>query len=221
MRYVLEGGVRKWGDQIGIEIGLIDAREGAHRVWSESYRRRAGDFIALQQDITLEVITSLKIRLTEGEQERINRVHGTRNLEAWLAAAQGEKHLRRITEGDVAVARAYYERALALDPDYPAERLELMIGDAEAALVVSESNLAGRLSVEPERLLLLDEAKAELERCSGENPGPRAGAENLAYMIYTSGSTGRPKAVKAATSATATRSASSAYSMATAPRSSS
>ena len=80
-----------------------------------------------------------------------------------------------------------------LDPDYPGARLELMLEDAEAALVLSERGLAGRLAVEPERLLLLDEL--ELGGYSGANPGRRAGAENLAYMIYTSGSTGRPKAV--------------------------
>lgn len=119
VRYILEGGVRKWDDQIGIEIGLIDALEGQHRIWGESYRRQAGDFISLQQDITFEVITSLKIRLTEGEQERINRAHGTRNLAAWLAAAQGEKHLRRLSERDMAIARAYYERASVIAPDYP------------------------------------------------------------------------------------------------------
>ncbi len=119
VRYILEGGVRKWGDQIGIEIGLIDALEGQHRIWSESYRRQAGDFISLQQDITFEIITSLEIRLTEGETERINRAHGTRYLEAWLAAAQGEKHLRRLSERDMAIAQAYYERAIAIDTDYP------------------------------------------------------------------------------------------------------
>ncbi len=119
IRYILEGGVRKWGDQIGIEIGLVDALEGKHRVWGETYQRRTSDLIALQQDVTFEVITSLEIRLTEGEQERINRAHGTGNLEAWLAAAQGEKYLRQLNERDVTISRAYYDRAIKLDPNYP------------------------------------------------------------------------------------------------------
>lgn len=119
VRYILEGGVHKWGDQIGVEIGLIDALKGQHRVWSETYQRRPADFIQAQQDITFEIITSLEIRLTEGEQERINRLHGTSILEAWLAAAQAEKHLRRLTPQDNMIARGIYERAIKLDPNYP------------------------------------------------------------------------------------------------------
>lgn len=119
VRYILEGGVRKWGKEIYIEVGLIDTEEGQHRVWTENYQRQAGNFISLQQDITFEIITSLEVRLTEGEQERINRTHGTQSLDAWLAASQGEKHLRRLTEKDTSIAHTYYKRAISIDPDYP------------------------------------------------------------------------------------------------------
>lgn len=117
-RYLLEGSVNKWGDDITIETGLIDFQQGQHRIWSEAYRRRVDDFIQFQQDVTFDVIRSLEIRLTEGEQERINRMGGTQILGAWLAAARGEKHLRLLTPQDNLVARASYERALRLDPDY-------------------------------------------------------------------------------------------------------
>ncbi|MCZ6588010.1 MAG: BTAD domain-containing putative transcriptional regulator [Alphaproteobacteria bacterium] len=118
VRYFLEGSVQKRGDQIGIEIGLIDTQLGQHRIWSEAYLRRAEDFIQFQQDVTFDVITSLEIRLTEGEQERINRMNGTRILGAWLAAARGKKHLRLLTPQDNLIARASYERALEIDPQY-------------------------------------------------------------------------------------------------------
>lgn len=118
VRYLLEGSVRKSGDQIAIDIGLIDTQQGQHRIWSETYRRRSEDFIQSQQDVTFDVIRSLEVRLTEGEQERINRMGGTQILEAWLAAARGEKHLRLLTPQDNLAARAGYERALVLDPNY-------------------------------------------------------------------------------------------------------
>jgi adenylate cyclase len=118
VRYLLEGSVRKSGDQIAIDIGLIDAQQGQHRIWSETYRRRSEDFIQSQQDVTFDVIRSLEVRLTEGEQERINRMGGTQILEAWLAAARGEKHLRLLTPQDNLTARGSYERALVLDPNY-------------------------------------------------------------------------------------------------------
>jgi DNA-binding SARP family transcriptional activator/TolB-like protein/Flp pilus assembly protein TadD len=118
VRYLLEGSVRKSGDQIAIDIGLIDTQKGRHRIWSETYRRHVEDFIQFQQDVTFDVIRSLAVRLTEGEQERINRMGGTQILEAWLAASRGEKHLRLLTPHDNLIARASYERALALDSNY-------------------------------------------------------------------------------------------------------
>jgi DNA-binding SARP family transcriptional activator/TolB-like protein len=118
VRYLLEGSVNKWGDQITIETGLVDTQQGQHRIWSESYRRRAEDFFQFQQDVTFDVIKSLEIRLTQGEQERISRMGGTQILHAWLAAARGEKHIRLLTPQDNLVARASYERALQLDPNY-------------------------------------------------------------------------------------------------------
>lgn len=118
VRYLLEGTFNKWGNDITIEAGLIDTQQGQHRIWSEVYRRKAEDFIRFQQDVTFDVIKSLEIRLTEGEQERINRMGGTEKLDAWLAAARGEKHLRLLTPQDNLIARASYERALRLDPNY-------------------------------------------------------------------------------------------------------
>lgn len=118
VRYLLEGSVRKSGDQIVIDIGLVDTQQGGHRIWSETYRRRAEDFIQFQQAVTFDVIRSLEVRFTEGEQERINRMGGTQTLEAWLAASRGEKRLRLLTPQDNLVARASYERALNLDPNY-------------------------------------------------------------------------------------------------------
>ena len=118
VRYLLEGSVSKWGDEFVIDIGLIDTRQGQHRSWSEAYRRQSGNIIQVQQGVTFDVIKSLEIRLTAGEQERINRMGGTQILQAWLDAARGEKHLGLLTPQDNEIARASYLRALALDPNY-------------------------------------------------------------------------------------------------------
>ncbi|HSK80756.1 MAG TPA: amino acid adenylation domain-containing protein, partial [Thermoanaerobaculia bacterium] len=83
-----------------------------------------------------------------------------------------------------------------LDPAYPRERLELILTDSGARLVVTEGGTAPDLAAFTEgrahRVLLDAEAIA---RESGRNPERTAGPGNLAYLIYTSGSTGRPKAV--------------------------
>jgi amino acid adenylation domain-containing protein len=78
-----------------------------------------------------------------------------------------------------------------LDPAYPRERLEAILRDADAPVVVTEGGLLGALPAGlGARMVLADEdgAEAELET-------PKVGPGRLAYVIYTSGSTGRPKGI--------------------------
>ncbi|SDH57702.1 non-ribosomal peptide synthetase [Nonomuraea jiangxiensis] len=79
---------------------------------------------------------------------------------------------------------------LPVDLGYPADRIALMLGDAGAAVVVTDSATAPSLpAVAGDRLVLLD----ELGDAAGATTPPLPG--NAAYVIYTSGSTGRPKGV--------------------------
>ncbi|SNX62135.1 non-ribosomal peptide synthase protein (TIGR01720 family)/amino acid adenylation domain-containing protein [Streptomyces sp. TLI_55] len=80
-----------------------------------------------------------------------------------------------------------------LDPEYPAERLEFMVADSGAGLVVVSEGTAGRVASG----VLLDEL------VSGSGVLPEVGGDQLAYVIYTSGSTGRPKGVAVAHAAVA------------------
>jgi amino acid adenylation domain-containing protein len=83
---------------------------------------------------------------------------------------------------------------LPLDPAYPRQRLELMVEDSGALVVLSEERPAGRLGPRVP-VLCLDREAAALERLPAGRPEPAAVPGNLAYLIYTSGSTGRPKGV--------------------------
>jgi amino acid adenylation domain-containing protein len=85
---------------------------------------------------------------------------------------------------------------LPLDPAYPQERLELMLEDAGAELLVTQSSLAGRFGFFAGRTVLLDlDADRARIDAAPEVENPEADESNLAYVIYTSGSTGRPKGV--------------------------
>ena len=70
VRYVLEGSVRKSEDRVRITAQLIDATTG-HHLWSERYDRDLKDIFALQDEITMKIVTALQIKLTEGEQARM------------------------------------------------------------------------------------------------------------------------------------------------------
>ncbi|MFE9899096.1 amino acid adenylation domain-containing protein [Streptomyces achromogenes] len=80
------------------------------------------------------------------------------------------------------------------DPRHPAQRLEFMLTDAGAEVVVTSTEFADRLGGGGRRLLLLDEEEAAGRDSSADLPA-QADPGNLAYIIYTSGSTGRPKGV--------------------------
>ncbi|HEY9064560.1 MAG TPA: MupA/Atu3671 family FMN-dependent luciferase-like monooxygenase, partial [Burkholderiaceae bacterium] len=79
-----------------------------------------------------------------------------------------------------------------MDPQYPAERLAMMLEDSNAPVLLTQRKLAATLPPHAAKLVLLDAPRASLPPAavdSGVTP------ENLAYVIFTSGSTGRPKGV--------------------------
>ncbi|MEU7091592.1 non-ribosomal peptide synthetase [Kitasatospora aureofaciens] len=83
---------------------------------------------------------------------------------------------------------------LPLDPGHPAERLEYVIADSAARLVLTQASVAGRLP-EGVPVLRLDEEWPRIAGLPARTPESGVTPEHLAYVIYTSGSTGRPKGV--------------------------
>jgi TolB-like protein/class 3 adenylate cyclase/Flp pilus assembly protein TadD len=126
VRFVLEGSVRRAGDQLRINAQLIDATTG-HHLWAERYDGQVGDVFALQDRITEKIVTALAVKLTSGEQEQVVRKH-TDNISAYDAFLQGRAHYAQRTPDDLAKAVAYFEKAVELDPNY---------GQAFAALALS------------------------------------------------------------------------------------
>jgi len=81
-----------------------------------------------------------------------------------------------------------------LDPEYPTERLQYMLEDTRAPLVLAHSHLMEQLPLEQNRLLVLDGFIQQQEAVAGLHI--RVGATAPAYVMYTSGSTGKPKGIE-------------------------
>jgi len=117
VRYVLEGSVQKSGDHVRITVQLIDAITGNH-IWAEKYDRDLKDIFQLQDEITFEVIASLQIYLTEGEQELVV-AKGTDDFEAYAKFLKGREYAKRFNSEGNLLARNMANEVIALDPSYP------------------------------------------------------------------------------------------------------
>jgi TolB-like protein/Flp pilus assembly protein TadD len=116
VRYILEGSVRKAGDQVRINAQLIDATTGGH-MWANRYDGRLDNIFELQDNVTQKIITALAVRLTAGEKEQVTRKE-TENTMAYDAFLRGWEHYLRQTPEDFVKAVAHFNKALELDGDY-------------------------------------------------------------------------------------------------------
>src|SRR5688500_18348855 len=82
-----------------------------------------------------------------------------------------------------------------IDPEYPRERVTLMLEDAGLGLLLTQQHLVARLPEHTARVVQLDAEWQEIGQAPATNLAGTATPENLVYMLYTSGSTGRPKGV--------------------------
>jgi len=117
VRYVLEGSVQKSGDRVRITAKLIDAFSG-HHLWAERYDRDLKDIFALQDEITMKVITALQVELTAGEMAGM-MAKGTKNIDAFIKFLQAYELLYRANKERNAQAKKILEEAVGLDPEYP------------------------------------------------------------------------------------------------------
>jgi len=115
---VLHGSVRKAKDRVRITAQLIDAIKG-HQLWAERYERELKDIFAIQDEITIKILKSLQVKLTDTGYWA-SFVQGTDNLEAYLKWLEAYLHFLRVNKDDNALARQKAEEAIAIDPNYVA-----------------------------------------------------------------------------------------------------
>jgi len=125
VRYVMEGSVRKAGDEIRINAQLIDAMTG-HHVWAERYDGGMKDVFALQDRITRKIVSSLAVKLT-GTKKQIIEEKGTKNVEAYDAFLRGRVHYLRMTPDDLSRAIQSFKKTIELDSHYGRAYAELAL----------------------------------------------------------------------------------------------
>ena len=116
VRYVLEGSVRREENRVRVTVQLIDVASPQY-LFSERYEREMKDIFAIQDDITIKVLTAMRISLS-GEGVPSLRSKGTKNVEAYLKLLQAEDVFQAVNQDTQVRARRLAEEAIALDPEY-------------------------------------------------------------------------------------------------------
>ena len=114
--YILEGSVRRIGDELRVNAQLVDAATGLHR-WAERFDGAWQDVFELQDRVIASVVTALELRLVKAERHD-QEPGGTRNPEAYDAYLMALELYWRGTTQDAANAVGYLKQAVALDPAY-------------------------------------------------------------------------------------------------------
>jgi aspartate racemase len=84
---------------------------------------------------------------------------------------------------------------IPLDPNYPVERINYMLEDAQPEVIITQTHLAEKFSSQPAKIIDINKNWSDINVRSGENIKSSINTKNLAYIIYTSGSSGKPKPV--------------------------
>jgi adenylate cyclase len=116
VRYILEGSVRRAGDQVRVNAQLIDALTGGH-VWAERYEGPVADIFAIQDQFIRKIAKALAVELTVEELEEIS-LGQTSNLGAREEFQKGLESYLNFTADDNAEAGKRFEAALEIDPEY-------------------------------------------------------------------------------------------------------
>jgi adenylate cyclase len=115
-KYVLEGSVRSAGERVRITAQLVDGTTGQH-LWADRYDRELKDIFAIQDEITMNIMIALQVKLTEGEQAR-SQAKYTNNLEAYVKYLQAGEYLVKFSKEGNILAKQKYQESIALEPEY-------------------------------------------------------------------------------------------------------
>ena len=116
VKYIVEGSGQKIGDQILLNIQLIDAQADKH-LWSEQYNREAKDIFKLQTEVAKNIADEIEVLITPEEEKRIDKAP-TDNLVAYDYFLKGLDLLNKPSRENTEEAIPYFEKAIEHDNEF-------------------------------------------------------------------------------------------------------
>ncbi len=116
VRTVLMGKVVERGDRLIVQVDLVSTEDGSE-LWGQQFSRKATELQAVEEEIARQVSDNLRVKLTGEEEKRLTKRY-TENQDAYNLYMQGRNLLDEEAPEVVVKSRAYFERAIAEDPNY-------------------------------------------------------------------------------------------------------
>jgi TolB-like protein/Tfp pilus assembly protein PilF len=113
---VVNGRVQQRGDQVILNVELVDAGTG-NQIWGDQYARKITDLVQLQSEIARDVSGKLRAKLTGEEQQRVAK-NSTENAEAYQLYLRGRYHWNKRKPDDIRKSIEYFQQAIDKDPTY-------------------------------------------------------------------------------------------------------
>ncbi len=161
VRYALEGSVQRDGNRMRVNVQLIEAETGAH-LWAERFDKPVADLFDMQDEIVARLASELKTALIDAEARRGERAPNPDSMDLYF---QGRAvYNRGFTPAALANARAFYVRALELDPGNVEAQVGVatvdvtacvsyLMDDPHPALADAEARLTKALAAAPNHAL--------------------------------------------------------------------
>lgn len=116
VRAMMTGRVIPLGNKLIINVELVDVADG-RQLWGEQYNRSADDILAVQEEISREILSKLKLRLTGGVTQHLGK-RFTDDTEAYRLYLQGRFYSNKNTREGLMKGIEFFQKAIELDPEY-------------------------------------------------------------------------------------------------------
>ena len=166
VRALLMGRVRQVGDNLNIQVDLVDTSTGAE-LWGQEYERRTSDVLSVKQDIAREVTNKLRLRLSGDEQNQLTK-RDTANAESFQFYLRGRYYWNKRSAEGIKKAIEQFQQAIDRDPNYALGYVGL--ADCYLALElyagVPASEIVPKARASVDRALQLDDSLSEAHATS-------------------------------------------------------
>ncbi|WP_282136313.1 adenylate/guanylate cyclase domain-containing protein [Seonamhaeicola maritimus] len=114
--YILEGSIRKYGDDIRISAQLINAYNDEH-LWAQNYDKTITNVFTVQTEVSKEIVNALELNLSFEEQKSLSNI-ATQNIDAYKLFLEGRSEADKRNSESISKSITLYKEAVVLDSNY-------------------------------------------------------------------------------------------------------